>query len=55
MYKKDSERQAQAQSSPAQGMGCHPLPAKNGLSVADATEGVRVLEYGVLLLPQMAD
>jgi len=55
MYKKDSERQAQAQSLPAQGMGCHPLPAENGLPVADAPEGVRVLEYGVLLLSQVAD
>lgn len=55
MYKKDSERQAQAQSSPAQGMGYHPLPAKNGLPVADATEGIRGLEYGVLILPQMAN
>jgi len=50
MYKKDSERQAQAQSSPTQGMGRCPLPAENGLPGTDAAEGVRLLEYGVLLL-----
>jgi len=55
MYKKDFERQAQAQSSPTHNMGRHPLPTENGLSVADAPEGIRTLGYGVLLLPQVAD